>query len=150
MNVTRRGALAVGIGGIAFAMTGSMSSPALAASAADELINSFTGGAEMSEGGITLTTPEIAENGNTVPIAVSVESAMTDADNVSAVIVLATGNPNPKVVTFNFTTANGIARAKTRIRLAKTQDVIAIAKMGDGSFRMAKNLVKVTIGGCGG
>ena len=75
---------------------------------------------------------------------------MTDADNVQSVMIVADGNPRPNVVTFNFTTASGVAAAKTRIRLAKTQNVIAVAKMSDGSFKMAKNQVKVTIGGCGG
>ena len=62
----------------------------------------------------------------------------------------AAGNPRPGVATFNFSPMSGEASATTRIRLAKTQDVIAVAKMNDGSVFMDKKQVKVTIGGCGG
>ncbi len=75
---------------------------------------------------------------------------MSEADHVASVMILASGNPNPGVITFNFTPMSGVAAATTRIRLAKTQDVIAVAKMSDGSVFMDKKLVKVTIGGCGG
>ena len=92
---------------------------------------------------MTIGAPEIAENGNTVPIDVS-------ADNAAAIMVLAAGNPNPGVVTFEFSELSGSRAASTRIRLAKTQDIIAVARMEDGSFAMAKRPIKVTIGGCGG
>jgi sulfur-oxidizing protein SoxY len=113
-------------------------------------IMDFTRGKTPGQGKITLTAPEIAENGNTVPISVSVESAMAEGDMVQSVMILAEGNPNPEVATFNFTAMSGTAAATTRIRLAKTQNVIAVAKMADGSVFMDKKEVKVTIGGCGG
>ena len=94
--------------------------------------------------------PEIAENGNTVPMTVSVESPMTAQSYVSDVIVVADGNPNAGVATFHFSPASGIAEANTRIRLAETQNVMAVAKMNDGSFFSVTKQVKVTIGGCGG
>jgi sulfur-oxidizing protein SoxY len=97
----------------------------------------------VGEGGITLDTPEIAENGNTVPVSVSAPGAV-------AIMLLATGNPNPDVGTFTFGPLAASQTAATRIRLASTQDVIAIAKMADGSFVQATKNVKVTIGGCGG
>ena len=75
------------------------------------------------EGGLTLTAPEIAENGNTVPIAV-------DAPGAVAIAIFAAGNPTPKVVTFNFGPLAGSQSATTRIRLAGTQDVIAVAQDG--------------------
>jgi sulfur-oxidizing protein SoxY len=75
---------------------------------------------------------------------------MNEDDNVSEVLVIATGNPAPGVVRFKFTMASGQANASTRIRLAKTQELVAIAKMGDGSFVRDAQTVKVTIGGCGG
>ena len=103
----------------------------------------FTGGAEPAEGGVTLTAPEIAENGNTVPIEVS-------APGAEAIMVLAAGNPNPDVATFSFGPLAAEQFASTRIRLAGTQDVIAIARMPDGTFHRASQEVKVTIGGCGG
>ncbi len=94
-------------------------------------------------GGVTLDAPEIAENGNTVPISVSAEGA-------ASIMVLAAGNPTPPVATFNFGPLAGSSSASTRIRLAGTQDVIAVAKMADGSFARTSKEVKVTIGGCGG
>lgn len=138
MKITRRDALALGLGATAASF---LPLPALAAG--EDLIAAFTGGAAVGEGGVTLTAPEIAENGNTVPISV-------DADGASAIMVLALGNPNPAVATFNFGALAGSQSASTRIRLAGTQDVIAIAKLADGSFVQSTQTVKVTIGGCGG
>ena len=74
----------------------------------------------------------------------------TLADGATAILILAPGNPNAGVVTFEFSALSGERSAATRIRLAKTQDVVAIARMEDGSFAMAKRQIKVTIGGCGG
>ena len=151
MKITRRQALGLGAGAAALAVTGFQSNIAYASTeSVDAAIKAFAGGAELMEGKIDLTTPEIAENGNTVPIAVSVDSPMTADDYVQSVAIYADGNPNPEVITFNFTSASGVAAARTRIRLAKTQNVVAVAKMSNGSVVMAKNQVKVTIGGCGG
>jgi len=152
MKLTRRELLVAGAGSAAVLSSSFSVVSAFAATepTADDRIKEFTGGAATAEGKLDLTAPEIAENGNTVPIAVEVDSPMTDADHVQSVMILADGNPNPDVVTFNFSTASGVAAAKTRIRLAKTQNIIAVAKMSDGTFQMAKSQVKVTIGGCGG
>ncbi len=99
---------------------------------------------------IRLDLPEIAENGNTVPLKFEVVSPMTADNYVKAVHVFASGNPNPEIASFHFTPASGKAAASTRMRLAKTQQIIAVAEMSDGSvFRTSKE-VKVTIGGCGG
>lgn len=151
MKINRRQALALSGGAAVFAMVGLQASSASASTEETEKsIMEFTGGKTPEAGKITLTAPEIAENGNTVPIAVNVESAMSGGDLVQSVIILADGNPNPAVATFNFTEASGVAAATTRMRLAKTQNVIAVAKMADGSVFMDKKQVKVTIGGCGG
>ena len=138
MNLSRRDTLALGLGAVALTIM-----PYRANAAADDLIAAFTGGAEVTDGGVMLTAPEIAENGNTVPIEVS-------ADGAEAIMVLALGNPTPPVATFKFGPLAGAQAASTRIRLAGTQDVVAIAKMSDGSFKRASSTVKVTIGGCGG
>jgi sulfur-oxidizing protein SoxY len=152
MKLNRREILGVGAGATAFILLGGRSefSEAATEPTAEEAIKAFTGGASVGEGRVSLSTPEIAENGNTVPVEVSVESPMTDADYVAEVLILAEGNPNPGVATFKFSVMSGAAEASTRIRLAKTQNVIAVAKMSDGSFFMDKKTVKVTIGGCGG
>ncbi|MEP9348352.1 thiosulfate oxidation carrier protein SoxY [Xanthobacter sp. KR7-225] len=119
------------------------------AQVADELKKLF-GGKAMGEGKIKLDLPEIAENGLVVPITVDVESPMTEADFVKSVHVFADGNPLPQVVTYRFTPESGKASASTRMRLAQTQNVIAVAEMSNGALYSAKAQVKVTIGGCGG
>jgi sulfur-oxidizing protein SoxY len=75
---------------------------------------------------------------------------MTAQSHVTEVLILADGNPRSGVAKFHFSPSSGVAEANTRIRLAATQNVIAVAKMNDGSFFMASKPVKVTIGGCGG
>jgi sulfur-oxidizing protein SoxY len=102
------------------------------------------------EGKIKLSAPEIAENGNTVPLTIEVESPMTEKDYVKAVRIVADGNPNPGVVTFYLSPANGRALVQFRCRLAQSEKVIAVAEMSDGSLWTAAREVKVTIGGCGG
>jgi sulfur-oxidizing protein SoxY len=150
MTVARRSVLAIGIGGLAAAMWGRSTVPAFAKNDSDELIKKFTGGKTPAEGRVRLDLPEIAENGNTVPMTVSVESPMTEQAYVSDVLVVAEGNPRGGIAQFHFSPASGVAEANTRIRLAETQNVVAIAKMNDGSFFTASKQVKVTIGVCGG
>ena len=140
MELTRRSAIIMGAGALVAA---SMPKFAAAATSSEELIAAFTGGAEIGTGDIELTAPEIAENGNTVPIEVS-------SDSAAEILVLAMGNPTPSVATFKFGKLAASRAASTRIRLAGTQDVVAIAKLEDGSFVQASSTVKVTIGGCGG
>jgi sulfur-oxidizing protein SoxY len=146
----RRQTLALGAGALSMAMLGASASPVLAKNDADDAIKKFTGGKTPAQGRIKLDLPEIAENGNTVPMTVTVESPMTEQSHVTDVMIVADENPRSGVVTFHFSPASGIAEANTRIRLAATQDVIAVARMNDGSFFMASKQVKVTIGGCGG
>jgi len=145
----RRQALSLGIGGLA-AVSGAWVLPAQAANDAQDLIAKFTGGKKPAEARVKLDLPEIAENGNTVPMTVSVESPMTEQAYCSDVLVVADGNPRGGVVAFHFSPASGVAEANTRIRLAETQNITAVARMNDGSCYMAVKQVKVTIGGCGG
>lgn len=120
------------------------------AQAVDEELKKLFGGKPIAEGKVKLDVPQIAENGLVVPLNVEVESPMTEADYVKSVHVFADGNPAPHLITYRFTPAGGRASASNRIRLAKTQNIIAVAEMSDGSLHMAKAEVKVTIGGCGG
>lgn len=141
MDMNRRDALALGAGAAALAL---LPLPALAATkTVDEAIAEFTGGAPLTEGGVEITAPEIAENGNTVPVEVAAAGA-------TSIMLLAPGNPLPGVATFHFGKLATERQASTRIRLAQTQDLVAIAQMEDGSFAKASQTVKVTIGGCGG
>ena len=121
------------------------------AAAVEAAIKKITGGKTPSSGKITFSgVPQIAENGNTVPVGFEVESPMTDSNHVKSVYIFADKNPSPEVGAFHFTPACGVAKVSTRMRLAKTQNVIALAEMNDGSVYMTKTEVKVTIGGCGG
>ncbi len=136
MTLTRRSALALGA---AAALV-----PALPAhAAADAAISDFTGGALPAEGGITLDIPEIAENGASVPVTVT-------APGATAIALFAAGNPNPGVATFAFGPLAGRATVTTRIRLAGSQEVVAVARLGDGSFVRTGASVMVTVGGCVG
>lgn len=153
-TVTRRTALALPGGLVAAAVTlapgaSHAQAPAAKNNSAD-LIRAFTGGRAPTQGRVKLETPEIAENGNTVPLSVSVESPMTAADHVTEVLVVADGNPLGGICKFSFNPQSGVAEANTRIRLSETQNIIAIAKMSNGSFFSGTVNVKVTIGGCGG
>ena len=140
MTLSRRHIMQIGLGAIAAAGLTPMAGHA---AQLPEALEAFTGGADIGDGGIDLTVPEIAENGNTVPVEVSAEGA-------TSIAIFAEGNPEAEVVTFKFGPLAGSRGASTRIRLAKTQNVIAVAQMEDGSFMRTAKTVKVTIGGCGG
>jgi len=133
-------ALAIGRSSVAFADT---------KEAADEIAK-FTGGKTAEKGKIAIELPEIAENGNTVPLMVTVNSPMQDKDYVSDILVVSEGNPRPGVAHFHLSPMSGKAIASTRIRLAATQNIVVVAKTSTGQFFTDAKLVKVTIGGCGG
>jgi sulfur-oxidizing protein SoxY len=149
-GLSRRTVLAVGAGGAALALIGNIHSAVAAPKDAEADIAKFTGGKTAEAGKITIDLPEIAENGNTVPLTVSVDSPMTAESHVTEVLVVADGNPRPGVATFRFTPLSGSAEATTRIRLATTQNIVVVAKTSDGKLYTGQKLVKVTIGGCGG
>lgn len=149
-QLSRRAALAFGASGAALSLVGWNDRAAADAKATADQIAKFTGGRSAVQGKITIELPEIAENGNTVPLAVAVDAPMTADNYVSEVLVVAEGNPNPGVASFHFTPMSGKAEASTRIRLATTQNIIVTAKTSKGEFFTAQKLVKVTIGGCGG
>jgi sulfur-oxidizing protein SoxY len=146
--LSRRAALALGLG-TAAALAGADRARATP-SEADEAIAKFTGGKQPEPGRIAIDLPEIAENGTAVPLAVTVESPMTQTDRITDLLVVADGNPNPRVANFQFTPMSGRAEVATRIRLNATENVIVVARTGDGRFFTARKEVKVTIGGCGG
>lgn len=108
-----------------------------------------TGEAKPVEEKVTLVLDEIAENGNNVPFDIAVDSPMTGEDSIKTLHLLSTANPQPAVAAFHFSPLSGKAAVKGRMRLAKTQDVIALAEKADGSFLIATRRIEVTIGGCG-
>ncbi|MEM9394235.1 MAG: thiosulfate oxidation carrier protein SoxY [Pseudomonadota bacterium] len=137
MTLTRRDTLAIGAGtALVLAL------PSTGFATAESALEAFTGGADVGTGGVTLTIPEIAENGNAVPISVN-------APGATEIMVLALGNPVPPVARFSFGALAGEQAASTRIRLAGSQTVVAVAKMSDGSFVRDSHSVTVTVGGCG-
>jgi sulfur-oxidizing protein SoxY len=117
----------------------------------EEALKRIVGDAQpIANGRLTFDLPETAENGNMVPFTIAVDSPMTENDYVKALYVLATANPSASVATFRFTPLSGRASAASRLRLARSQDVIGVAELGDRKFLMTRRPVKVTIGGCGG
>ena len=147
--INRRQAFALG-GGFVMLTLMPMAADAEVTNDAAKWIEKFTGGKQAAKGKISLDLPEIAENGNTVPLSINIESPMTADSYVKDVMIIADGNPNAGVATLSFTPLSGKAEASIRIRLATTQNVVAIAKMSDGSVFTEQKTVKVTIGGCGG
>ncbi len=116
----------------------------------EEAVKAITGGKAVADSQkVSLTVPEIAENGAVVPVKVKVESAMTEAEHVKAIHVLSTKNGNARCADVMLTPMNGKGYFATRIKLGGTQDVVALVEMSDGSFLRAAKPVKVTIGGCG-
>ena len=147
---SRREVLALGAGSAALVLVGEMPPASATPQEAAEVIAKFTGGKTAEKGKISIDLPEIAENGNTVPLTISVESPMTADDHVSDIIVVAEGNPRPGLATFHLTPLSGRAEAATRIRLAATQNIVVVAKTSKGQYFTEQKPVKVTIGGCGG
>lgn len=116
--------------------------------AAAELLRKLVKGTPQP-GRVRLQAPDIADNGNAVPLTVTVESPMTEADHVVAIHVVADGNPSPGVISAQLGPHNGKAEISLRIRLAASQKVIAVAEMKDGTLWAASREIAVTVGGCG-
>ena len=113
-----------------------------------EAIRKVVGSARVTAGRVRLELPPLSENGNSVPLAVSVESPMTATDHVKAIHVFTEKNPQPDVASFRLGPRAGRASVATRIRLADTQTVTAIAELSDGSFWSASAAVVVTLAAC--
>jgi sulfur-oxidizing protein SoxY len=145
---SRREVLAIGAGTAALALLGAPASatPEEAAAA----IEAFTGGKPTVAGRIAIDLPEIAENGNTVPLGIKVDSPMTADDHVTDILVLAAANPRVDLAVFHLSPMSGRAEVATRIRLAATENVTVLAKTSKGVILQEQKPVKVTIGGCGG
>lgn len=107
------------------------------------------GDREIREGRVTLELPRLADSGNVVPVTVSVDSPMTPQDHVKSVHLFAGKNPQPRVLDAQLGPYNGVARISSRIRIATSQPVLAVAVMSDDSLWSAAVDVVVTITGCG-
>ena len=113
-----------------------------------DAIRKVVGSARVNAGRVKLDLPPLSENGNTVPLTVTVESPMTEADHVRVIHVFTEKNPRPDVVAFHIGPRAGRANISTRIRLADTQTVTAIAQLSDGSFWSGSANVVVTLAAC--
>jgi sulfur-oxidizing protein SoxY len=139
------GAAAAGLG----LASVSVVEPARATPAAmQDAIGKVVGAARVTAGKVKLELPPLVENGNAVPLAVSVESPMTAAEHVRAIHVFTEKNPQPDVASFYLGPRSGRASVATRIRLADTQTVVAISELSDGSFWSARADVVVTLAAC--
>jgi sulfur-oxidizing protein SoxY len=145
MRPTRRQALTISAGAAVSLLAGRALATAQEAEAA---IGAFTSGKTPEWGGIAIDLPEVAEDGNAVALSISVDSPMLPDNYVADVLIVADGNPRPRVATFHFTAMSGRAEATTRIRLAQSQNVTVLAKTNDGRLLAARKRVSVTIGGC--
>jgi sulfur-oxidizing protein SoxY len=118
--------------------------PAMLASA----IRNVVGTATVQTGKVKIDVPPLVENGNTVPLTVTVTSPMTENDYVKSIHVFNEKNPQPNVGNFYLGPRSGRAQISTRIRLADTQKIVAIARLSDGSFWSVTADVVVTLAAC--
>jgi sulfur-oxidizing protein SoxY len=102
----------------------------------------------ITPGRIKLEIPRLAENGNIVPVTITVDSPMTEPDYVKSIHLFAQSNPLPRILDVELGPRNGRARVATRIRLAVSQQVRAVAVMSDGTLWSTAADVEVTVGGC--
>lgn len=116
--------------------------------ALQEAIMAVVGNTPVRQGRVKLELPPLVENGNAVPLAITVESPMSDADHVKSIHVFTEKNPQPNVAVFHLGPRAGTATIATRMRLADTQIVVAIAAMSDGSFWRDDIEVVVTMAAC--
>jgi sulfur-oxidizing protein SoxY len=111
-------------------------------------LNRFTGGAALRDGRVRLEIAELVENGNTVPVSVQVDSPMTEASHVRRIALFTERNPQPEVVVFELSPLCGAAQVATRLRLATSQTLLAVAQLSDGSFWQHRAEVIVTLAAC--
>ncbi|MGQ0650960.1 MAG: SoxY-related AACIE arm protein [Betaproteobacteria bacterium] len=116
--------------------------------ALDEAMRKVTGGAAVRRGRVKLDLPPLIDNGNSVPLSVTVESPMSAADHVRAIHVFTEKNPQPNVLSAHFTPRSGRAAVSTRARIADSGAVTAIAQLSDGSFWSDSVQVVVTLSAC--
>lgn len=145
-GISRRRVLASGAGGVLVSML-----PISALAAPEDLqaaVKELFGDRGMSQGGVFVKLPPIAENGFSVPISVDVDSPMTEANHVRRIAIFSPRNPLPNVIRFELGPRAGRASISTRIRLSGTQKVLVIAEMSDGTLRSAAAETLVTLAAC--
>ena len=144
---SRRQLLAAGSAGLALASLPGAAWPATQAPLA-ELIARVTEGATPVRGGVTFDIPQLVENGNSVDIAIGIDSPMTGEDHVRWIHVIAEKNPYPDVARFHLGPRSGRADIRATLRLATSQKVVAIASLSSGGYVMADADIVVTLSAC--
>ncbi len=148
---TRRQFLALAGGALASTAVEAQLTPNIAAlrkAALEEAVRKVVGNAPLRAGRVKLDLPPLIENGNSVPLTVSVDSPMTAADHVKAIHVFTEKNPQPNIISAFLGPRAGRARLATRARIADTGTVTAVAQMSDGSFWSDQVQVVVTLSAC--
>ena len=143
-GATRREVLAAGAGASVLV---ARPAPA-AADPMEAAIQAFAGEAQVRPGKVKLDLPPLVENGNSVPVTVAVDHPMTPNDFVKAIAIFNEKNPQPNVATFHLGPRAGVARVATRIRLADSQKLVAVAELSDGTFWSGSADVIVTLAAC--
>lgn len=113
-----------------------------------EMVEPITRGAGLQRKNVTLSAPILADNGTLVPVTVDVTSPMTEQDHVSHIYLLSSRNPVMQVAAFSLGPWSGRAEISTRVRLAGSQQLLALARLSDGQFRYAAAEVIVTESAC--
>jgi sulfur-oxidizing protein SoxY len=114
----------------------------------DEMTAPLVGSAPLRSEGVRLELPQLADNGYVVPLRVQVDSPMTEAQHVTRIWLLSQRNPVTRMAVFHLGPWSGRAEIATRVRLAGTQIVVALARLSNGEFRMAQTEVVVTESAC--
>ncbi len=135
-------------GAAAYALLLALPARALARPDLQDAVRAFAGGAEVKEGRVRLDIAPLVENGNAVGVTVDVDSPMTAADHVRRIALLNQKNPQADVAVFHLGPRSGRAHVSTRIRLATSQTVIAVAEMSDGTYWSHGGDVVVTLAAC--
>lgn len=156
-SVSRRRLLGVTLGAVvpaglmagpATATTVSASGVGDAAPSLDAAIRAFTGGAPVRAGKVRVAIAPLVDNGNTVPLSVSVDHPMRPDDHVTAIAVFSERNPQHEVASFGLGPRNPVAKVSTRIRLATSQKMVAVARLSDGTYWSGEIDVIVTLAAC--
>ena len=114
----------------------------------DPPVRALAGGAPLRKGKVTLVLPQLADNGNSVPIRITVDSPMTPADHVKSIHLYSERNPVPNMANFYLGPRAGKAEINSRVRLAGSQRVTAVAQLSDGTFWYDAAPIVVTLSAC--
>lgn len=144
-SLSRRSALVAGAGALSALVVRPASATSETMQAA---IREFSGGAKITQGRVTMDIPPLVENGNSVPLVITVDSPMTEKDFVKAIAVFNERNPQPNIGTFHLNARSGRAFVSTRIRLGDSQNIIAVAQLSDGTLWSGSAELIVTLPAC--